>query len=715
MFDSVFSSISNFVTLFQNLFTGDYNGAFLLLTYGQDANCYDKDNLTPILWLIKYNNTPKGLEMIRLLMRFDGSVTTPFPSPENDSILHHLTRNKRLDLYLVYCIYHANPAYFQSVKNSGGSSVYQLAVLLENRKMAKFLLDSMLFHFFPPWIVVFQSASLVFSLWILLAEVGFFWGILDFSALTLIMNWLLQQRSIIIYRDRVPCGLILGYFLSLPFLLYAYRTLSLFSSSHTLFLLTIYFMILYLALKCRLHIRKGENQSVLVTRVISSAPQEGTEEEYFNSYDNTDKNARNTVKIVKDKFTGRVTVLRSSKGGVSGDGSDGERVIKGRSFGPPRICSHCLLDKRPVNEAPLVHCQHSCNACHAYRDHHCSYLMTCVTITNRRLFVLLHLLAFFFLIIVYTDINWIETAMLCDLATGMELQFCLWSNHPAIALFGYLTLFLSLYSLFVGVILQLFLVARHMTVSMIIRNKRSLWSFNHGKGGVWKGIKRIGTFLRTGRFKVSYTKLDAMESAAITAAAAAVNNEPSAVASTAASTSSAWLSRLERNDSNSLDHSTSSHYSNNSGRVRRDSYTREAPTATASPMTTQKKSGRRRVTFQLDAPAATTAAAVDRVINAPPSSLSPFEEEKGLLEDDLEDEDEVDDEEDYEEEEYDDDDDYIQSASNDTDSDGEVEEEGRSRDHRDLEAAEDDDRQRLLSSSNHSSKSNALGSFAKWR
>lgn len=710
--------------------------------------------------------------MIRLLMRFGGSVTTPFPTPDNDSTLHYLTRSKkRLDLYLIFVIYSTNPTFFQFVKNAGGVSVYQLAVQLENRKMAKFLLDAMLFHFFPPWIVILQSVCLVFSLWILLAKIGLFWGILDFLGLCILTTWLLQQRSIIMYRDRVTCGLILGYFLSLPLLLYAYRTLSLFSSSHTLYLLTCYLLIMYLGCyKVRLTNRKGENQGILVTRIISSAPREGTIEENNETVgrSNNSSGGKGEVKVVKDKFTGRVSVIRPTAADNDGNGSSmngGQTNNAGRLLpSAPRICSHCLLDKRPPiplpddskqqkkasnssssstnsdgSMLPLVHCQHSCNTCYTLRDHHCSYLMTCITITNRRLYVGLHAIVSIFLLIVYLDINWIETAMLCDDIESNKFT-CLWSNHPTITLFGYVTLLLSVYSLCVGVILQLFLVARHITVSMIIKNKRSLWSLSHSKGGLCKGLRRVGTFIRTGRFKVSYAKLTLVDDAFDTVATATLASSPSAVTSSdntvVGGQGKSWLNRLEQGqglqDDNS-NHSTSSHFSNysnsNSVRVRRDSYTREAPTTTASPMLSEKKKGdngsgsrSRRVTFQFDQ------MTVNKVISAPPSTsmMMPFEEEEkeGLLDDneksDSEDEDD-DEEQDYEEEDFDEDD-YRSAASHDTDSDDDydsAEEDANSRSrHRDLEAADDDDKQRLLSSpnsiSNNGSKS-AFGSFLRWR
>lgn len=291
--------------------------------------------------------------------------------------------------------------------------------------MAKFLLDAMLFHGLPTWFPTLIVTLLWLLLYILLQRQGYIYGVLSWLCFATLVTWSLLQHYIAEHRDRLFIGCYMGFASILSVTFYAYIA-DIVSVWTRLFVVTLFCVTCYVAAsfkKTRPQVAPREVQRDLAQKIVDSAPSEGTDEETqellqqstlshsSSTVSSAHGPAVGRVAVVKDAFTGRVSVTRqrivtsddlASSSASTSTGSLGvtETVIRVRALGP-RICGHCLSDKRCVETMTLApqqrrqrqqsnsgshgnnntvtriaiatHCPY-CNLCVLDQDHHCAYL-----------------------------------------------------------------------------------------------------------------------------------------------------------------------------------------------------------------------------------------------------------------------------------------------------------------------------------------------------
>lgn len=486
-----------------------------------------------------------------------------------------------------------------------------MATVSENRKMAKFLMDVMFFYLLPVWTPTVLVAALWLCFYFLLAWHGLLYG----SFLTLLTAAVtlygLGQHYLIVHRDRFFVGSYTGFALLIGGCYFAYIN-DIVSTPTKLVAVTLGLAVGYSAWqvhRTRPQLAPKEMQVELTQKILDAAPSEGTDEENQELVDFSQRQQQQQLQppggesvrlaVVKDAFTGRVSVVKqrlvsaddssfrasayqtssssaalSSHGGGSGSGSGGsssgrtvEAVVRLRSLGP-RLCGHCLSDKRCVEilkgpgrsqRGGLGHSSHSgadafdgsghsgggggdgprtaisiathcnyCQTCVLDQDHHCPYLHTCIGRGNRRLFVLFQSLLCAACLLYFGCSRYVAYDTLCDpllmpnvrpadvawysLATLWRVERCVWSQYAHYAMVQYLALGLSLYAGMVAYV-QCVLVMKETTLQHLVKDRAPLLDAQrraHMVDNFWR-------FVRTGQYTVVYPR-SAAPAAATTAA-----------------------------------------------------------------------------------------------------------------------------------------------------------------------------------------------------
>jgi hypothetical protein len=424
--------------------------------------------------------------MMKLLIQHGANVTCIEPSTKN-TILHLLTSDKKFDLIQAFYFYQQNPVFFQNAQNQHHLTIYKLSTVLENRKMAKFIFDALLYSYLPVNIPLFLAMFLILFFYMIIHYEGYLLGIVIWICCFVGIAWLLLQHYLIRLRDRVFKGFYLGIWLviSWNFLHYNYHLLTLSSKWMIIISASILSYLFYLLLATPYYkplIAKKEIPLELIKKIIESSPSEGTDEENhllltelqasdpnLHSHNNNIDNNNNIPKLsstitttynhnnnleeeneniehfyirhqmIKDSFTGKVSIIKQkiivnhdilnnsnnnhnhnhsryqtkneSNSLMTSENNNNnhhhsnhsnnqdqdliEEIIRIRSLGP-RICGHCLCDKRiiqflhthqpiknnnsdnnNINPRSVIslasHC-HYCQQCVIDQDHHCSYL-----------------------------------------------------------------------------------------------------------------------------------------------------------------------------------------------------------------------------------------------------------------------------------------------------------------------------------------------------
>ena len=234
----------------------------------------------------------------------------------------------------------------------------QQAVHADNRRLARFLYDMLLFNYFPYHTPTGLVGALFWGYFLAIQYTGFLLGSIYWTIFYVIASWTLLQYQVIDHNSRINLGVFYGFF---SFLLSLYMGIlfPLLSSYTNLWYITTLLGFAYANVQfvcSKPLVALQEHKKEMMRKIIRSSPNEGTDEEnaeqnmHLEGSTITTTATGDEMKIYKDPYTGKIQVVRvrkSEEDDEEGDGSS-KRI---RSLGP-RICGHCLCDKRIISLAP---------------------------------------------------------------------------------------------------------------------------------------------------------------------------------------------------------------------------------------------------------------------------------------------------------------------------------------------------------------------------
>lgn len=273
--------------------------------------------------------------------------------------------------------------------------------------MARFFVDVLVFNYFPYHLPTAILAIMICLLVYFLSVFSIATAVISWGLLYLGLSWTVLQSQIVDHRGRLQLGMFVGAIISLAVSCF-HTILPKVSIIYKLLLgvfagLSMYYC--FVVIKAKPLCSRHESKSDLARKIINSSPFEGTDEETISIMKEGGGDGVQN-KIIKDAFTGRIEIVRPTVGA-----SDDECVPKARTLGP-KICGHCLSDKRSISYHSRVpdkenqgsaaslsehavgiislatHC-HYCNQCVIDQDHHSIFLGQCIGKGNRREFVIL--------------------------------------------------------------------------------------------------------------------------------------------------------------------------------------------------------------------------------------------------------------------------------------------------------------------------------------
>ena len=267
---------------------------------------------------------------------------------------------------------------------------------MDNRRMARFLFDELIYNFCPFWTPTIIMALLCFLLFLFIGYHGLIYGLLYWAILYTATSWSLLQWQIVDLRGRIDVGTYAGMFLSLvlTFQMFVFDFMSIVMKFLMLAAVTGFVYTVYTFHTKKPQVSKAENRTKLASLIIESSPSEGPDEEAALS---TALASSPKKTFVKDAFTGqlqRVSLQELEQ-------QEGKKPTKGRTLSP-RICGCCLADKRSFSALETTgkkaaaaaaanagtssatagvettislasHCNW-CNCCVIDQDHHCQFL-----------------------------------------------------------------------------------------------------------------------------------------------------------------------------------------------------------------------------------------------------------------------------------------------------------------------------------------------------
>ncbi|RYH29322.1 hypothetical protein EON65_08925 [archaeon] len=195
--------------------------AYLLLVAHANVDTVDLQNDTPLYWLLRYQTDQNSLDMQRLLIRFNASVSH---RGSNDRVaLHYVIENVRaFDLHSAYLIYMANhsPAVLEA-KDIHGQTPSQVAWRLRSSKAVRFLFDAYMYAHLPKWLPIGVTAASLFSFFLYLKAFDWLYGGLLF-VLTEIAADSINQKYILRANSRMSCGFAWGVIISATWAYYRF-------------------------------------------------------------------------------------------------------------------------------------------------------------------------------------------------------------------------------------------------------------------------------------------------------------------------------------------------------------------------------------------------------------------------------------------------------------------------------------------------------------
>lgn len=272
----------------------------------------------------------------------------------------------------------------------------QQAVNSNNRRVARFLYDSLLFQDIPYWTPSYVYASMVISFFLLIHYFGAIYGLVYYGAVYVFCSWTLMQYQIVDHKCRVDVGLAIGLFVVLvtSFYYYVYVNINAFLQLLCVTLALVLVFLCYKFYRTKPVTAKVENKAVLAQLIIDSATPDGPEEDYeqyassvvdeVNDSDSKSKaNAvaptkKMVIKFVRDPVNGRMvktlvpavavdnnvsnnnninnngrtdiddTNTRTPLYGSRTDNTNTNNTTSAKRGIAPRLCGTCLCDKRSI-------------------------------------------------------------------------------------------------------------------------------------------------------------------------------------------------------------------------------------------------------------------------------------------------------------------------------------------------------------------------------
>ncbi len=273
----------------------------------------------------------------------------------------------------------------------------QQAVNSENRLLARFLYDQLIFNFTPYWTTAVLAAGLVCLFFLLVGYLGLVYGALYWSLAYVLVSWVLLQWQVVDHRGRIDLGCLVGVFVCLAgsHYVFVWDFMSLFTQLLSLAAATalVYFAAAFHSKKPLYS--KVAGRHAVSEQIILSSPSEGPDAEAdLRALDNPDSASAKPANpqspkrsvFVKDQFTG--VLKRVAVEDLAETTSPGKKAVRKRTLGP-RLCGTCLTDKRGVGPATssasggassagtvismATHCS-CCGVCVVDQDHHSNFM-----------------------------------------------------------------------------------------------------------------------------------------------------------------------------------------------------------------------------------------------------------------------------------------------------------------------------------------------------
>jgi hypothetical protein len=441
---------------------GDALIIYQLLQYGADVNSLDNEQLSPLLWLIKYTNSRKSKRLMQLLLRFGASVA--LKTPTADTALHIMAEIPGFDMEMAFSIYQAGlRCNLHLMTNDRELNPYTVARLCENRQFTKFLMDAILYNLPFGNLIPLAMSMVLLLLAYMLISWRLVWGaVITFFIVNMCGNSLFLSTIITSYQL-----VLLGYGIGLLLLiLYSYfSVIRHYTSDSGAFLF-------YILAACTI-----ATSYSACTLKPTSAP----------SSNRIDMLA--LVASYNDMY---------SSSESNSDLHDVETPLVSRKI---KLCTACLVDRGQSN---AVHCP-ICNMCVVDYDKHCPYTGMCVGRANMRGFVffLLSLFLFFF-VYFFQSYHAISTAY-CPDSTGilwgyLAVHYCLLFKYPGISL---LNISAAYYVIYVGVVMFMQSQCIVNETTMYFAKRRMYYVEGRKEMTFKRAVTNWLEFLQTGKHKVS--------------------------------------------------------------------------------------------------------------------------------------------------------------------------------------------------------------------
>ncbi len=443
---------------------GDALVVYQLLQFGADVNSLDNEQLTPLLWLIKYTNSRKSKRLMHLLLKFDANVA--YKTPTADNALHIIAEIPGFDFEMAFSIYQAGlHCNLHLMTNNKELNAYTVARLCENRPFTKFLMDAMLYNLPFGNLIPLVMSALLFIIAYMLISWRLFWGaIITFFIVNMCGNSLFLSTIITSYQL-----VLLGYGIGLfVLLLYSYFVVirqytSAFGAFIFYILSTCVIVTSYLACTLKPTIAPSCNRKDLLALVASCN-----------------------------------TTAFSSSESASPELHDVESPLIHKRI---KLCTSCLVDKSQYN---AVHCP-ICNICVKDYDKHCPYTGMCVGAGNMRSFVFFLLSLFCFFFVYFFQSYYAISAAYCPDSTGIlwgyfAVHYCLLFKYPGISL---LNISATYYIIYVGTIMFMQFQCIINETTMYYAKRRMYYLEDRKEMTFMKAVTNWLVFLQTGKHKIS--------------------------------------------------------------------------------------------------------------------------------------------------------------------------------------------------------------------
>jgi ankyrin repeat protein len=186
--------------------------AFLLLDAGADPNTVDASGDTPLYWLLRQTHSEESLELQRLLLRFDASVTQQ-AYRDGSNALHLIAlageethSRSALLVFLSGSKDLTSEEQLMTSTNFQNLTPAEAAKQAQNKRMSRFIADALMYRHFPRWLPTLSTALVGCSFFVCLHYGGLMLGLPACIPLYCVGKWL-EQASLGTGYSRPQCGM----------------------------------------------------------------------------------------------------------------------------------------------------------------------------------------------------------------------------------------------------------------------------------------------------------------------------------------------------------------------------------------------------------------------------------------------------------------------------------------------------------------------------